>query len=242
MADKGIIFSAAMVRALLSGTKTQTRRLLNPQPGPECAGFERVFATPPFFEARDPAGKPCYPFAGKYGASPFPTVRYAPGDRLYVREHWKTDCHYDVDAPRKLSPNVPILTLADNAVHTRAFSKEWGRHRQGMHMPRWASRMWLAVTDVRVQRLQEISEADAIEEGIEPQDGGWQSYETIQSGPHKGARHPHAVVPNRSPITSYGELWNSLHIKPGERWEDDPWVVAVSFSVRLGNIDEATHD
>ena len=85
-----------------------------------------------------------------------------------------------------------------------------------IHMPRWASRITLTVTDVRVQRLQEISEADAIAEGID-----------ATATKHFG-----------NPVKAYAALWNSLHGAENEHsWEANPWIVAVTFDVREGNID-----
>jgi hypothetical protein len=158
---------------------------------------------------------------------------YAVGDRLYVREHWKTDCRYDGEAPRELSTTAPILTLADSTVHTRAFAKEWGKHRQGMHMPRWASRLWLAVTDVRVQRVQDCSEVDAVAEGIEARGvgalWGWIDYQE---------ENPHITRHYADPRESYRSLWDSLHTAEGTTWDANPWVVAVTFDVHRGNIDQ----
>lgn len=100
-------------------------------------------------------------------------------------------------------------------------------------MPRTLSRMWLEVTAVRVERLQECSEEDAIAEGVEGFAciGGqaWRDY-----GGGSGFNKTYPVDPAKR---SYAALWNSLHTAEGKRWEDNPWVVAVSFDVHLGNID-----
>jgi hypothetical protein len=107
-------------------------------------------------------------------------------------------------------------------------------------MPRWASRLTLTVTDVRVERLQDCSEDDAIAEGIEPvlcePLAGWRSYEVIHTGPHKGKAHPHSLVPNAEAVTSYRELWDSIN-GPGA-WDANPWVTAISFSCEMRNIDQ----
>lgn len=198
MVDRPIIFSAAMVRALLAGTKTQTRRL----------------ATSPL-------------------------RRVEVGDRLYVREHWRGRKRMDGYAPRKLTMDPSrICYIADGVTPACPLGEwEWGKHRQGMHMPRWASRLTLIVEEIAFGPLQNISEADAIAEGVErvtdPRGDGWKSYETCPDG----TPHPHAVVPNRSPVTSYRELWDSLHAADGQRWEDDPDVVALTFRVDHRNID-----
>ena len=85
-------------------------------------------------------------------------------------------------------------------------------------MPRWASRLTLTVTEVRVKRLQEISETDAQTEGVESV--------TVEDTPRPAAW---------SLRQDYSRLWDSLH--GHDAWEANPWVVAVSFDVRKGNID-----
>ncbi|MEH7827630.1 hypothetical protein [Gemmobacter denitrificans] len=104
---------------------------------------------------------------------------------------------------------------ADLAADVRGYP--W---RPSIHMPRWASRITLTVTDVRVQRLQQISEADAVAEGVspisEPNDLKWEHYS------------PHGVA--------FAALWNSLHGHGA--WEANPWVVVPTFTVAHGNIDK----
>jgi hypothetical protein len=213
MADKGIIFSAAMVRALLDGRKTQTRRLMK---APQEMGLTDVVAldnAPGWFG--DEEGEACF------------SAGYAPGQRLYVREAWSVRGQFTdvVEVGYRASENRghteyveqwPVATaVPGKAKPGRPAPKwpEWPKYGPSIHMPRWVSRMWLAVTDVRVQRLQECSEDDAMGEGW-PGDPGqlW-------------------------PLDWYRDLWNSLHTAEGERWEDDPWVVAVTFAVNQGNID-----
>ncbi|WP_298164999.1 hypothetical protein [Novosphingobium sp.] len=267
MTTKGIIFSAPMVRALLAGTKTQTRRLLT---------SARVFGTPhaPAFTLKGEAmvralqGADRFRHLGGDGwlweADAFewqaPAERtgwmahigYAPGDRLYVREAWA--CHWATNdqKPRDIDPTLwSVRYAADEHIRpaakdgSRALPKQFTKGRPSIHMPRWASRLWLDVTEVRVQRLQDISEADAIAEGIErgrhPDTGeveGWRDYETIHEGRHKGAAHPHAIIPYAEPWRSYSSLWDELHTDPGTRWADNPWVVAYSFTVHHGYVDE----
>jgi hypothetical protein len=93
-----------------------------------------------------------------------------------------------------------------------------------IHMPRWASRLTLTVTDVRVQRLHEISDDDAVAEGCECDSDGWRDYLFPSTQCCGTARD------------SYRTLWNSLH--GPDAWDANPWVVAVSFSVQHGNIDQ----
>jgi len=226
MSDRGVIFSAPMVRALLAGTKTQTRRLIKLDTAKLSPPFhpERRGARQWVFMQRDDA--PGYSFAG----GDF-TVPYAPGDRLYVREAWAEVGSMDpglivtrADYPACVPPQYENVPLESEI--------KW---KPSIHHPRRASRLWLSVTDVRVQRLQDISREDAIAEGlihvagvIEPD--WWRLPEPLHQGTWL------------SPVAAYRWLWDSLHTKPGERWEDNPWIVAVSFDVHHGNIDASAPD
>lgn len=227
MADKGIIFSAPMVRALLTGQKTQTRRLLKPAP--------EVFPI-------DDAGTLCdvgYLHVQGEDRPRLYTGRcltaqkaaYAAGDRLYVRESWRISPDaaegwhpeelrgwIDYQARGSEQRVAPSFEAVERAAFLKGDDRDWdflpSRYRPCIHMPRWTSRLWLSVTDVRVQRLQVCSEDDAMAEGW-PGDPGqlW-------------------------PLDWYRDIWNSLHTAEGERWDDDPWVVAVTFDVHHGNIDQ----
>lgn len=222
MADRPIIFSAPMVRALMAGTKTQTRRLCAWANNPNSPQLTYIVA----------CDEPGW-FGDEEGEVQFRAF-CAPGDRLYVREAWSHTGQgvWDISAAR-LSGRGGVIYRADGEL---AGAKYW----PSIHMPREFSRLTLTVTDVRVQRLQDCSEADAIAEGIEcvddPRGTAWKSYETCKDG----SPHPHASVPNRSPLTSYRELWDSLHTAEGTTWVANPWVVAVTFAVHHGNIDQGT--
>lgn len=194
-----ILFSAPMIRALLAGTKTQTRRAVRPQP--EC-GF--IVGSP---------GSPACP----YGLT---------GDLLYVKESWRTAKSLDdLDgtniADKCLNagyrkPWTPMQFEADGyrCSNWRGFGSgdeiaTPGRYRHARFMPRWASRLTLRITDVRVQRLQEISNDDSIAEGIEDQ---------------------------RAPRMQYCKLWESIN--GAGSWAANPWVWAISFEVIQRNVDE----
>jgi hypothetical protein len=237
MTDKPILFSAPMVRALLDGTKTQTRRILKPRFGlgepqnlAECGIDADTYSGKP----DDPKswGWPCaedgindmsladWPHASGYGV----------GDRLWVKETWRTYSDYDKLPPRQLQQvgaSIEYLATTDWMFN--------GKTRVSIFMPRWASRLTLTVTDVRVERLQDCSEADAAAEGVERVDYqgalAWKSYETYPDG----SRHPHSSVPNRLARISYRELWNSIN--GAGAWEQNPWVVALTFTVEKRNID-----
>ena len=230
MADKPITFSAPMVRALLAGTKTQTRRLIEPTKDANIKPGDILMSWPADQFIRQ-------------GARFRP--RYLRGDRVYVREHWRVSDRWDDTAPRDLKPrSMTIFCEAGGSIANQSNGKwepddaypvqrpDWlGRHRQGMHMPRWASRMWLGITDVRVQRLQDISEADCVAEGIE-------HVTTTASGDfYQNFQNPDC------PLLAYGayrSLWD--HINGDGAWEANPWIVAYSFTVHHGNIDGSEHN
>lgn len=187
MTDKPIIFSAPMVRALLEGRKTMTRRVLWPQPV-EGAQFQGI----------DRDGKALFTVGCIYGKQ---SLIYAPGDRLWVRE------------AHVLTP-AGVAYVADGVDHYGAGGKL--RKRPSIHMPRWASRLTLTVTEVRVQRLHDISAEDAVAEG-------W-------PGPKTDIGYSVS-----KPLQWFPDLWNSLH--GPDAWDANPWCVAVSFKVQKGNID-----
>ena len=209
MADRPIIFSGPMVQALLAGRKSQTRRVLKPQPD----------------TTSDPSG------LGEWGAvnrydywRPAAEIRpYQVGDRIWVREAFIGPYAYEVNEyPPRDWGNKAIWFPADGPVPEKHAGQFWHRARPSIHMPRWASRLTLTVTGVRVQRLQEISEADAIAEGC---DAVLALTIKRPNGAHPG-----------NPRECYCDLWNSLH-GPGA-WDANPWVVAITFSVQRGNIDQ----
>lgn len=227
MSDKPILFSAPMVRALIEGRKTQTRRVLTNIEAIEDGEFH-------IFNAH----------GGDYGVleSDVPTValdyvRFDVGDRLYVREaHYRTDdgdferVVYAVDEDAVREHLAAVDALPDYfSEELRAKHK---RLRPGMHMPRWASRLTLIVTDVRVQRLQEISEEDAESEGIWP----------LPSGRYYCCLDDEGEVTSKSAITAYAWLWNRINASRGFEWQVNPWVVAVTFEVKHGNIDQIGED
>lgn len=249
MADLPIPFSGPMVRALLReieapGTgKTQTRRVVDPFPydptlRPGMAGYK-------------PAPLRLWQVAH---GGPYFLPRYSVGDLLYVREHWRTLASHDAIAPRDLARRPDEISFEADPAHTHCT----GRFRQGMHMPRWASRITLLVTEVRVERLQDCSEADAVAEGIiwqDPtdEDREWAKRYAEENGTDAdikgvwiapGTRQGWGMTqeernqPQWGPTAAcaYRCLWDSIN-GPGA-WALNPWVAAYSFRPILGNIDQ----
>jgi hypothetical protein len=192
MKERPMLFSAPMVRALLNGSKTQTRRLakLTANGHVKEPGGHRRWHTADF-DAR---------LACPYGQ---------PGDRLWVREAWRVIDVADCFAPREITAASRIWYEAD-APHQPGF----GKYRPPMFMPRWASRISLEITGVRVERLQDISEADALAEGIVQLTEGF--------GLPDGS-HFHAADPRQS----YLSLWESIN-GPGSV-EANQWVWVIDF-------------
>jgi hypothetical protein len=197
MSDLPISFSPPMVRALLEGRKKMTRRVLKEARG--------VLGKLPL---QDPA-RTYYPLdtwqCGHEG--PWLRLRYRPGDRLYVCEPWQALAEYDHLSPKDIPVGSDILYIAD-----REDSPWDARRRHARFMCRWMSRITLTVTDVRVKRLQDISEADVWAEGL-----------PIFPGPPGYAQ------------AEFATLWDSLR-GPGA-WETNPWVAAISFTTSKENID-----
>ncbi|ABR84785.2 MULTISPECIES: hypothetical protein [Pseudomonas aeruginosa group] len=200
--ERPILFNDQMVRAILEGRKTVTRRVVKPQP--DFLGSMVDPYTP--FKTLD---------AGLHARITCPHGQ--PGDRLWVREAWAADAQVDAIAPRDLSQGEPIWYPADFSVRQTGCSMiSKGRGRPSIHMPRWASRILLEIIAVRVERLQDISEEQALAEGVrgEPCDHARQACADIGcwGDTAKGA---------------FGFLWESLN---GEgSWAANPWVWVVEF-------------
>ncbi|MGQ3299685.1 hypothetical protein [Reyranella sp.] len=212
MTDRPILFSAPMVKSLLDGRKTQTRRIINLPGVANVVEFVHVGTDSrtgvPVFEMKDAAGRHLTRPTGKGSVSPHYSPRFAKGDRLYVRETWSAEHLWSGVKPSEI-PCGPIWYWADGEPR----EGDWTKPKVAIHMPRWASRLTLTVTDMRVQRLQEISEADALAEGVTA---------PFSEGYFR---------------TSYRDLWNVIN--GAGAWDANPWIVAVSFSVERRNIDAA---
>lgn len=217
-----ILFSGPMVRAILERTKTQTRRVITPQPE------RRIVKT---------AGAITWRYPDREGIDPdspmFRCPYGQPGDRLWVRETWALTCGGGwacdpsyltyraggdgrVIRPDRFSPIGNIEQRPQPPP---------GKWKPSIHMPRWASRITLEVRAVRVERLQDITEADCESEGCErsrllPKDcnpfraNALGYLPPLQDGTRRGA---------------FACLWNLLNEKRGHGWESNPWVWVIEF-------------
>jgi hypothetical protein len=221
MTDRHIIFSAPMVRALIDGRKTQTRRVLKPRGAAKNCGYSHL--------RLDVLDGALWWWDGVHecvGASqPYP---YAPGDRLWVREAWS-----GLDAFRDMRPGDRDKCGSPSATQVWHWSDgnpprgDWERPRPSIHMPRWASRLTLTVTDVRVQRLQQIRFTDTLAEGVEDTD--------FYAKRHRACLEQNVGCGSVS-FDSFADLWSSIH--GADAWDANPWVCALTFTVERRNIDE----
>jgi hypothetical protein len=197
--ERPILFSAPMVRAILDGRQTQTRRIVKPQPH---AGVRKSPFVASGLEDGHGRGLRC-PFG-------------APGDRLWCRETFS----YTHNDAQGFSDTGEVWYWADGNPQ----DGDWSKPRPSIHMPRWASRITLEITDVRVQRLQEISEEDAVAEGVfRPTGERTPIGQVVET--HNGGSLIYAV--RGQACECFRDLWQSIH-GPGS-WEASPWVWALTF-------------
>ena len=198
--EAGLIFKSPLVRAILDGRKTQTRRIAKPVRHPDLGNLYSPGALVLEHESQHVINRAC-PIG-------------QPGDLIYVRETFA---------------RVPTVCGGDELVFAADYrdgsDKTAGvKYTPAIHMPKDLARIWLEVTGVRVERLQYISEKDAIAEGIERTEDFfgcpcWRDYSEPEG--------PDASVCPDDPIGSFQTLWEST----GGDWASNPWVWAVDFKV-----------
>lgn len=222
MKERPILFSGPMVRAIIDGRKTQTRRVVKfPKWMQDCDGNQAP-EIPKQFDGYVDMVPVTVGHVESFCKNPHGGV----GDRLWVRETWKTGKAFDSDSPQKIvesateagywteysNPKVhvpaPVWYIADG------HHKKWGSHdetdflgigktRVSIHMPRWASRITLEITGVRVERLNDITEEDALAEGVEP-------------------------TPMNDARTRFVNLWTKIN---GDgSWDANPFVWVIEFN------------
>jgi hypothetical protein len=214
MKERPIIFSGTMVRAILEGRKTQTRRIVKPQP--EGHHWERLPGYKAFWTSLACSDGIWWKLNHRIPQNTdeerhFRCPYGQPGDRLWVRESFYA-------CERDHWPDLPSVPANNGRIYFHAnFDRSApGPLRPSIHMPRWASRILLEVTDVRVERLQEISDEDAAAEGAGLRNCG--VMDTLD-GPEQ----------LKSYRTGFVYLWRDIH--GAESWAENPWVWAISFKV-----------
>jgi hypothetical protein len=211
------LFSGAMVRALLAGQKSQTRRAVKPQP--VSVGYQPLISfnrgvAEWSFGREDVDARGLRWWRCPYGA---------PGDRLWVREAFTvvpaSAYRMSEGIQQTVNPDDPDVA----AIYAAGWDRSIPKWRPSIHMPRWASRLTLQVTDVRVERLQDISGADAFDEGIRF------TLERREDGGGKSGWGIEGEVQGNTPEHGYSLLWD--RINGAGSWQANPWVWAVSFKV-----------
>ena len=191
MRTLSILFNTEMVKAILAGRKTCTRRVVKPMP----QGYFEVNESPLYIYDTDPPQGTITP-------------PYQPGDILYVRETWGKGYEegtYIYKADDKLA-DLPTFKDSTKLIY-----------HPSIHMPKEAARIWLKVTDVRVEQLQEITEDGAKEEGA-----------NCKNGKNVGLEEKM----RRTAIERYAEIWNSTVKKSAldrHGWDANPWVWVIDF-------------
>lgn len=211
MKERGILFSGPMVMAILAGRKTQTRRAIKPQPPAATVGLNHIDGTTWACIGNNGPNRKC-----PYGV---------PGDRLWVRETWAVDAPLD-QVRREHEDMMPGGIGHGPYFRTDPAHENSGlTWRPSIHLPRWASRITLEITDVRAERLQDISEQDAKAEGIRS--------DILRADDHAPDRicyvaepdHNHAYVTARD---AYAKTWNHINAKTCP-WRCNPWVWALTY-------------
>lgn len=222
-AETRALFKPDMVRAILGGIKTNTRR-------PVCDETQR------FIDSG---------FALDFAADRDNSLSIFgyPGDAMLVLEGWKTRARFDSESPTDIAAAAtetgygtddgaipcPMLYTADNMVRTFGENDAgdfgaWGRFRSPLHLPAWGCRLRLVITDARIERLQDITEADAIAEGIERLDNGsrpgWHCYRDYTDG---GGCDP--FIGDGAAVRSFETLWDSIY----GNWDENPHVWRYEF-------------
>jgi len=213
MKERPVLFSAPMVRAILDGSKTQTRREVKAKYLPFIENLLGGFLD------------------GKWNQRPLPYGK--PGDRLWVRETWLPDPDCDDDSWDSNScsyvewsgcgSRIDGVPLAMRKPEHCIYREDWDGHdlvwRPSIHMPRWASRILLEIVSVRVERLNDISAADSYSEGIDQCLGLGSSAEIIDLARRMGTFTDETL--------RYATLWESINGVGS--WEANPWVWVVEF-------------
>ena len=234
--SRPILFSGEMVRAILDGRKTQTRRVVKPQPANGCeyvingagtmAIHRGVVPRPVLVPLAKPKHEHVHCLPCPYGQ---------PGDELWVREAWRPlylgydycDVEYRADAPTRIE-RACFGERSREQAHLFGEKSGWGMSWcTPIHMPRWASRLTLRITDVRVERVQDISHDDAELEGVDMHDSMTYAGEVTQV-------YSCAGFTGNSPRDVFAQIWDSINAARGHGWDANDWVWALTLE-RINN-------
>jgi len=213
MNERPILFSGAMVRAILDGRKTQTRRVVKPQPF-QYVELSEMPNTDPLKGWQIP-GRSFVWWDDDTTSHRWRCPYGQPGDRLWVKETfspWADEFTKSINRSKDKAVYRADYRNGCPSLDVGGF-KHW---KPSIFMPRWASRITLEITDTRAERLNNISEADYIAEGVEKVDHGWKAYD-----------HPTEQATNYTAIDSYRSLWEKIN--GVNSWKVNPYVWCLSF-------------
>ena len=213
MKETGLMFKAPLVRAILAGKKTQTRRIIKNQPFDRGAMRDHRMA---YMSGRAAAGDEVdglFAYTESSGGTwSAKSPAGQPGDRIYVRETWAHGIHAMAAARDE---DGPFVYAADGAQAERGrLGDQW---KPSIHMPKHAARIWLEITGVRVERLQKITDTDCWAEGA-----------ITEARPDQFSVHSVIATDGKaylSPRGAFSSLWEST----GGDWAADPWVWVIDF-------------
>ena len=223
-----ILFNGEMVQAILEGRKTVTRRIIKPHYRDDESGFQVVTSkSGEFIRVEKVDEDECGIFADgteRYVNPPFQT-----GDILYVRETWTEECPYGIDSCQ-IGKNCKTGTLCDICKHNKPYyyradgiDDGYVKWNPSIHMPKAAARIWLKVTDVRAERLKNITTDQILKEGANP--GKINNYrDQISDGTEEWDKAAYLFV--------WSQIWDdTVHKKdlPTYGWDANPWVWVIEF-------------
>lgn len=242
--EGSISFTAQMVMALLQDRKGQTRRIVTPSldDSDHGSGFSIGVYNPTVIDRKghEQPGPETFGIYDNWGEWSIKCPYGPPGSTLSVKEAYRFQAGLDGLSPAEIGDAAVTTGLQQRSVPVRyeadRSTRSWidgthtpGKYRHARFMPRWASRTTLEIVGIRVERLQDISEADAVAEGVEPRiiGGGWREYGLAPADEAAG------TPPIKTARDSYRSLWISIH---GEQsWNDNPHVWVIEFNKKECN-------
>ncbi|WP_444934942.1 hypothetical protein [Microbulbifer sp. JTAC008] len=210
MKEKPILFNAEMVRAILDGRKTQTRRLIKPQPfngASDEEAIKQIGGLPPRLSLHQVINQ-----AWRSGYADIPCPLGKPSDRLWVRETHHLS-HQNKVTYRADYPFNPF-NEDECGEDCSMVGEKW---RPSIYMPRWASRICLEITNVRIERIQDINGDDANAEGIQSWIDSFKARPTYHQNSNLGGY----------PVTAFSRMWKSIY--GDHSWDQNPWVWVIEF-------------
>lgn len=215
--ERPIFFTADMVNAILDGRKTQTRRVMRDQPSEDWRPHGRQdevhkMVDGDFIMGRGAPVVMGYGYSNYDGDEGYACPYGKPSDHLYVRESWAHDRQFDHLAPTRFPESAQNT---QHVVYGSDIVQGWHRKRASIHMPKWASRIMLELTEVRAERVQDISEAEILAEGI-----------TVPIAAQMTGI-PWSDMPTLHHAWRY--VWDHINAGRGYGWDKNPWTWVLTF-------------